>query len=82
MDGVKAAFSNFQDKTKEASGDEGASGGKHESAEGGAGYHSIHHLNHGEKHSVHKISHEGKAESSIHGAGEGGGTCPLCGQSV
>ena len=84
MDGLKQAFSNFESKTKEGaeSNDASASGGKHEPTEGGAGHQLVIHANHGKTHSVHKISHEGKAESSMHNAGEGGGSCPLCGQAT
>lgn len=49
--------------------------------EADSGHAAIHYHNHeGGKHSVHKISHEGTAESSVHEAG-GDETCPLCGGS-
>lgn len=82
MDGIKAAFGNFEKSAKESSNDDSASGGKHESTEGGAQHHSVHHFDHGKTHSVHKISKEGKADSSSHEAGAEGGTCPLCGQAT
>jgi hypothetical protein len=54
-------------------------GGLEDSAGGGRGeVHSMHHFNHGGKHSVMK-HHSGGVEHSEHGAGEQEETCPLCG---
>jgi hypothetical protein len=78
MDGIKAAYGRMSESA-EASNDDSESGGKHESAEGGSQLQSVQHINHGKTHSVHKISKEGKAESSSHGEGEGE-ACPLCGK--
>lgn len=41
--------------------------------------HSIHHMNHGDMHSAHRVGKDGTVETSMHKKGEGGHECPLCG---
>jgi hypothetical protein len=53
--------------------------GMGEKGAGTSGAHAVHHHDHGTMHSKHVIGHDGKAQSTQHKPGEGGGDCPFCG---
>jgi hypothetical protein len=78
--GLKDAFENYGRSHEDDPGSQDSQ--QPEKPKGGTDHHSVHHANHGDMHSIHKIGHDGKAESSTHKAGEGGSTCPLCGQEM
>lgn len=77
MRNVQEAVENFNKAGGEDSG-AGAEAATEEKG-GASGIHAVHHHDHGTMHSKHVIGHDGKAQSSQHKPGEGGGECPLCG---
>lgn len=69
----------LEDAMKEYEQEDGGDDAQKEEEGSGEGHAAMMHVNHGKKHSSHKISHEGKAESEMHDAGEKPGDCPMCG---